>query len=93
MLFHFLALPAVAFALVASPRQSGTSCSNPVVRKEWRSLSPEDRAGYIDAVHCLAKKPSVVAGLNSTRYDDFPRIHNSLDKQSESLTGKNIQSC
>lgn len=93
MLFHMLALPAMAFALVASPRQSASSCSNPTVRQEWRSLGPEDKAGYINAIHCLAKKPSVVAGLNSTRLDDFTRIHNSLDKQSESASRKTHISC
>ncbi|KAI1464569.1 Di-copper centre-containing protein [Daldinia caldariorum] len=78
MLFRILALPATVAASVISPRSSGTTCENPAVRKEWRTLSTDERNSYISAVKCLATKPSML-GLNTTLYDDFPYVHNALN--------------
>ncbi|RFU33979.1 hypothetical protein B7463_g2357, partial [Scytalidium lignicola] len=50
------------------------SCRNPVVRKEWRVLSFDERQEYYRAVKCLAARPSRL-GLNGTVYDDFAWIH------------------
>ncbi|KAF9696441.1 hypothetical protein EKO04_005173 [Ascochyta lentis] len=77
MLFHKFALPAVAAALAIHPREEISSCSSPVVRQEWRSLKAADRNAYIDAIHCLASKPSIL-GLNTTRLDDFAYVHNAI---------------
>ncbi|KAH7254325.1 uncharacterized protein BKA55DRAFT_593890 [Fusarium redolens] len=53
-------------------------CKSPVVRKEWRTLSTKERHEYIDAVKCLALKPSqtgnIYAGAKS-RFDDFQVSH------------------
>ncbi|EWG47590.1 hypothetical protein FVEG_07657 [Fusarium verticillioides 7600] len=53
-------------------------CKTPLVRKEWRTLSTKEKHEYIDAVKCLATKPSqtgnIYAGAKS-RYDDFQVSH------------------
>jgi tyrosinase len=82
-LVQIFALPAVVSALAASPRQSRSTCQNPPVRQEWQTLSAEDKAGYIEAIKCVSKKPSIVPGLNSTAYDDFARIHYASNDESE----------
>lgn len=59
---------------------STTSCDikNAVVRKEWLSLSDDEKIAYIDAVKCLQETPSIsgptVPGAK-TRFDDFVAIH------------------
>ncbi|THU85700.1 Di-copper centre-containing protein [Dendrothele bispora CBS 962.96] len=68
------------------------SCTNPAVRREWRTLSTEERADWIAAVNCLAKlphdealtpfvKPSGIVGVNSSSsyYDDIVYIHMDLN--------------
>ncbi|MCJ1407438.1 hypothetical protein MMC19_001509 [Ptychographa xylographoides] len=53
--------------------------TKPVVRKEWISLSLPERKEYINAVLCLAKRPSqlphgqVPGAIN--RRDDFTAVH------------------
>ena len=49
-------------------------CSNPSLRREWRSLAETEKRGYIEAVQCLTKKSSTL-GLNQSLYDDFAWIH------------------
>ncbi|KAF9872934.1 hypothetical protein CkaCkLH20_09444 [Colletotrichum karsti] len=49
-------------------------CTAPVVRREWRDLSEENRQSYIDAVLCLKTKPSKI-DLPTSLYDDFPFVH------------------
>ncbi|GES57103.1 tyrosinase [Aspergillus terreus] len=49
------------------------------VRREWGSLSKPERREYIDAVLCLASRPSqsdpaIVPGARN-RYDDFVAVH------------------
>lgn len=65
-------------------RQADSTCSDPVQRVEWRTMSAETRKQYIDAVLCLKTKPSGI-GLDTSRYDDFPYVHTKLDKSSELL--------
>ncbi|OTB16984.1 hypothetical protein K445DRAFT_21175 [Daldinia sp. EC12] len=78
MLFRTLAFPAVVAASIIPPRSSGTTCEKPVIRKEWRTLSTDERNSYINAVKCLATKPSTL-GLTTTQYDDFAYTHNALN--------------
>ncbi|KAF3063763.1 Tyrosinase [Daldinia childiae] len=78
MLFRTLALPAAVAASITPPRSPAVTCENPTIRKEWRSLSSDERDSYISAVHCLAKQPSKL-GLDTTQYDDFPFVHNALN--------------
>ncbi|CAG8954725.1 hypothetical protein HYFRA_00004648 [Hymenoscyphus fraxineus] len=63
--------------LSLSPRQNQPKCENPVVRKEWNKLSPEERDSYIKAVSCLTTKPSKIK-LPTTLYDDFTWIHQQI---------------
>lgn len=59
---------------------SSTSCnlSNAAVRKEWLSLSDEEKIAYTDAVKCLMSKPSITgdsAPGAKSRFDDFVAVH------------------
>jgi len=51
-----------------------SSCVSPPIRREWRTLNTAAKREYIEAVQCLATKPSQVGG-NGSLYDDFPWIH------------------
>ncbi|KAF4633193.1 hypothetical protein G7Y89_g4922 [Cudoniella acicularis] len=51
-----------------------SACENPVLRKEWNSVSQSERDEYIKAAQCLPTKPSKI-GLSTTLYDDFSYIH------------------
>lgn len=59
-----------------------TTCVDPYFRREWRSLSREEKSSYIDAVNCLALTPSVLRD-NGTLYDDFPWAHNQVAHHGE----------
>ncbi|KAG9250118.1 uncharacterized protein F5Z01DRAFT_428292 [Emericellopsis atlantica] len=76
---HAAATPA-AEGDAAAVREYNGSCAHPVVRKEWRTLSTPEKHNYIDAVLCLATKPSEI-GLGTTRYDDFAYSHMINEKQ------------
>lgn len=69
---------AAAAAHPASQAGDGP-CQNPVVRQEWRTLSADDQSGYIKAIQCLAGQPSKASGTNTTRIDDFARVHAALN--------------
>jgi len=59
---------------------STTSCKlgTAAVRKEWLSLSDDEKIAYTDAVKCLMDKPSIsgaaIPGAKS-RFDDFVGVH------------------
>lgn len=55
-------------------QQSETSCQNPSIRREWRSLSMKEKHEYLQAVQCLSHTPSRLTS-NMTLYDDFPHVH------------------
>ena len=57
------------------PAPSSSQCTDPSIRREWRSLSRSEKKDYIDAVQCLRTTPSKL-GLNQSLYDDFPYVHN-----------------
>ncbi|PPJ50635.1 hypothetical protein CBER1_05750 [Cercospora berteroae] len=62
------------------PADGDTPCTfeNAKVRREWDTLTAEEKRAYIDAVLCLMSKPSIsgdlVPGARS-RYDDFLGTH------------------
>lgn len=72
--FGFLAQDQVLLARQRSTSSTSADCREPVVRKEWRSFSHHEKLHYIEAVQCLAKKPSRIRE-NGTLYDDFPYVH------------------
>ncbi|KAF2161255.1 hypothetical protein M409DRAFT_59258 [Zasmidium cellare ATCC 36951] len=49
-------------------------CSNPSIRREWRTLSNPEKLAYIDAVKCLHQSPSRLR-QNASSLDDFPWTH------------------
>ena len=49
-------------------------CNRPPYRREWRSLSHQEKHTYIQAVQCLKQIPSRL-GQNQSLYDDFPYVH------------------
>jgi len=55
-------------------KQTKTTCQNPSIRREWRSLSMKEKHEYLEAVQCLAHTPSRWTP-NMTLYDDFPHVH------------------
>lgn len=88
-----LAVPAPAPDAGLSSAQS-KGCRNPEVRREWRTFSKKEKAAYIAAVNCLAKKPhskrlkasyprdnipNITA--DSSFYDDMTYIHMDLTNQ------------
>ncbi|WQF82961.1 Putative di-copper centre-containing domain superfamily [Colletotrichum destructivum] len=50
------------------------TCSRPVVRREWRALTPDERTHFTNAVECLSSVPST-QGLHGSLYDDFAFLH------------------
>ena len=56
------------------PAPARVSCSQPAIRREWRTLSKADKNDYIVAVKCLGTKESKLRD-NGTLYDDFPWVH------------------
>ncbi|KAH6695254.1 hypothetical protein F5X68DRAFT_186745 [Plectosphaerella plurivora] len=44
-------------------------------RKEWRSLSTEEKKDYLDAFQCMIDSPSAI-GLNGSLYNDMSWVHN-----------------
>ncbi|OJJ08125.1 hypothetical protein ASPVEDRAFT_179295 [Aspergillus versicolor CBS 583.65] len=63
------------------PRYTDSECTphTASVRREWGTLSKQERKEYIDAVVCLTQSPSKIdpalAPGARTRYDDFVAIH------------------
>ncbi|EQB49493.1 hypothetical protein CGLO_11165 [Colletotrichum gloeosporioides Cg-14] len=77
------------YALFGALVQS-LQCAEPLVRKEWRSLSIEERSNYIAAVKCLqAKEPTsskdTLPGATN-RFEDFVGDH-ILQTVSQHFTG------
>lgn len=71
-----LVLTALAMLGWPSPGQA-RRCVNPTVRREWRSLTSEERTEFTRAFNCLSKVPSVW-GRNGTIYDDFAALHGGI---------------
>ncbi|PSN59511.1 monooxygenase [Corynespora cassiicola Philippines] len=84
MLLKTITFSTLAAATALPPRATDSECQNPTTRKEWRTLSSEEKTDYIKAVGCLSQSPSKL-GLISTRADDFPYVHISLDTSIHSV--------
>ncbi|CAD6442792.1 2d33d938-1230-4a59-9b30-9b90f88d4d87 [Sclerotinia trifoliorum] len=57
--------------------EKSPSCKNPIVRREWRTLSVTEKHTYLKAVQCLWEQPSRI-GLNHSLYEDFPWVHSRM---------------
>ncbi|VTT64566.1 unnamed protein product [Fusarium fujikuroi] len=65
--------------------ETPNQCATPPrveIRIEWRKLSKSSQAEYISAVKCLDKMQSQL-GLKTSRYNDFPYVHRTLNVQIE----------
>ncbi|KAF7529405.1 hypothetical protein G7054_g9879 [Neopestalotiopsis clavispora] len=65
-----------------SPRvveaRANESCRDPVVRTEWRRMSPDQQDSYIAAIKCMLEKTAEeypVVPAASNRYEDFVATH------------------
>ncbi|KAL4252674.1 Di-copper centre-containing domain superfamily protein [Pleurotus pulmonarius] len=69
----------VALATPDVAKDSSNRCRKVLVRKEWRTLSAQNKARYIGAVKCLQALPARTnfTGVR-TRFDDFQALHVSL---------------
>jgi tyrosinase len=69
-------LTVVSSACVSPPVSSisESTCVSPPIRREWRTLSTAAKKEYVEAVQCLATKPSLFRDDGSL-YDDFPWVH------------------
>ncbi|KAH7334421.1 hypothetical protein B0J17DRAFT_720827 [Rhizoctonia solani] len=77
----FAFLPATLSAPVAGNTKSASKCTNPVVRKEWRSLSQGQRDKFHKAVKCLQDKPSTLGVEESHNlFDDFSHVHYTINR-------------
>jgi hypothetical protein len=68
----------------SAPKKNG--CSTISLRREWRTLTSDQRQNYIRAVQCLKTRPSRL-GLNHTLYDDFPWIHSRVGEYGTYISG------
>lgn len=75
----FIAGYTLASRTAATPGSSTLSgrCENPIIRREWRMLSTQEKEHYIDSVQCLQRIPSRF-GQNQSAFDDFPWIHSKI---------------
>ncbi|KAJ3866692.1 Di-copper centre-containing protein [Lentinula novae-zelandiae] len=68
------------------------NCTNPAVRREWRTLSTDERANWISAVQCLSELPHdpaltpyvnpddiVSVNASGSYYDDIVYMHMDLN--------------
>lgn len=62
--------------LAGQPSKATTSqvCTQPVVRREWRTLSNDEKDAYVSAVLCLSGQPSLLHPIG-TSHDDFAWLH------------------
>ena len=64
--------------LTSFPRseQSANSTTSCPLRREWRTLTPEEQQHYISSVQCLSNISSALTNHpNSSLHEDFPWIH------------------
>lgn len=61
--------------------QNTSSCRQPAIRKEWRSLGQNEKTNYIAAVQCLSTHPSTLNSVG-TWNDDFAWIHKHIGMES-----------
>ncbi|KAH8886964.1 Di-copper centre-containing protein [Thozetella sp. PMI_491] len=63
---------------LASVEAANRQCRSPLIRKEWRRLTDDEKLCFINAVKCLQQKPAQLTADFSgsrSRYDDFQGVH------------------
>ncbi|KAF9553546.1 tyrosinase [Agrocybe pediades] len=55
-------------------------CQNPLQRREWRTLSTDEKQDYIEAVQCFQSKPAINPTIKASksRFDEFQSYHISI---------------
>jgi len=74
----FLQITALISAALALPSEltPRQTCSSPKLRKSWAKATNAEKQSYINAVLCLATKPSrLKVATHKTLYDDFGYAH------------------
>lgn len=67
---------AVFILLISYTAASYHGCKEPITRREWRSLTDEDKKCYLSAVKCIRNLPSRnTSAPGLTRYDDLVYTH------------------
>ncbi|KAL5639188.1 hypothetical protein ACGC1H_006638 [Rhizoctonia solani] len=84
MLAFWIALLAFLPATISAPVTGSTKsaeCTNPVVRREWRTLSQGQRDKFHKAIKCLQDKPSTFDVEESKNlFDDFGYVHYTINR-------------
>ncbi|CAE6459994.1 unnamed protein product [Rhizoctonia solani] len=84
MLPFWIALLAFLPTTISAPVTGNTKsaeCTNPVVRREWRTLSQGQRNKFHKAVKCLQDKPSTLGVEESQNlFDDFSYVHFTINQ-------------
>ncbi|KAH9276353.1 hypothetical protein BASA83_001043 [Batrachochytrium salamandrivorans] len=64
-------------ALTVAPGTFAAGCAQPLVRREWRELTPDEQTNYVNAVICLKMSPSRLPRTirSPSRFDDFAYSH------------------
>ncbi|CAE6463755.1 hypothetical protein ACGC1H_006642 [Rhizoctonia solani] len=81
VMFLWAALLVVLPGVLSAPTKRA-ECSNPMIRREWSTLSQEKRDSFHKAVKCLQDKPSIVEsdGVSKTLYDDYSYVHFTINQ-------------
>ncbi|KAK4446432.1 hypothetical protein QBC34DRAFT_450849 [Podospora aff. communis PSN243] len=79
-LLHFATLTTAALALPSEPLEPRQQrCTNPKLRKSWAKATNAEKQSYLNAVLCLATKPSKLKiSTHNKLYDDFGYVHAQL---------------
>ncbi|KAJ3072705.1 hypothetical protein HDU98_003077 [Podochytrium sp. JEL0797] len=73
-----VSVTSILAALAAAALASAQSCTNPIVRPEWSTLSAAQKALYVSSIQKLAARPSSsenVANPALTNFYDFVNLH------------------
>ena len=76
LFFLAVSLGLIVLRLLGSKNHQ-SACQEPRLRREWRSLTMDEKHDFMQAVLCLSNKPSTW-GPNGTIYDDFALLHGEI---------------
>ncbi|KAJ1334715.1 hypothetical protein BSLG_007870 [Batrachochytrium salamandrivorans] len=77
MYFSMILSSVLILALTVAPGTFAAGCAQPLVRREWRELTPDEQTNYVNAVICLKMSPSRLPRTirSPSRFDDFAYSH------------------
>lgn len=70
----FLLISSILVLVVLLTPKPRSTCTQPRLRQEWRTLSHDERQSYLAAARCLTRVPSSSLP-NATIHDEFSLIH------------------